>query len=199
MSPRSGQVAFYSFRLQHCISEHNFLGSSPSRWKTPALGAVLRSADCWHASFHSSCPHLRVQSVYHTSFPHSSCRAAFSPLSHSLSLWLWSSAVTCSGRLELSGTGCALQGAPLSSPHGATLQSLLPKPWHQHQIQSVLSIIFTGDWSMTESWVWAGVLEGKWSAPTMTSSEACDMCMLIRKRYKQPILTLLPIYFHGWP
>lgn len=109
MSPRHRQVAFYSFGLQHCISEHNFLGSSttPSQWKTPALGAVLRSADCWGASSPSSCPHLRGQSVYHTSFPHSSCRTAFSPLSHSLSLWLQGSAVSCGGRLELSGTGCA--------------------------------------------------------------------------------------------
>lgn len=152
MSPRHCQVAFYTSRLQQCISERNLLGSlmKPSQWKTLALGAALRSADCWGLSSPSSCPHLRAWGVHHTSSPHFSLKGNIQsflpqalPVAVGLSHVLWWDIWSC---LEPG----AVKGHPCPLLTRATLQCLLLKSWHQYQIQSILSIIFTGDWFMTE-------------------------------------------------
>lgn len=102
-------------------------------------------------------------------------RAAFSLLPHSLSLWLWGSAVSCGGRLELSGTGCAQQGTPLSSSHRGhpavpAAKTLTPAP-------NTVGIANNFPWGLVHDWELKSVnwcVGGKMISSHHDQFKACD-------------------------
>ena len=92
-----------------------------------------------------------------------------------VTLGLWGSAVPCGGATGASCNQlCPAQGSPGCSWERPPWSPLLPKPWHQHQIQTVTYFsLGTAPWPRAKKHV-LEVLEGKLTAPTVNSYSRCD-------------------------
>lgn len=193
MSPRHCQVPF-TLRLLHCISEHKLGSSFPTENPCPWCSAgICRLLECLLPLLLPSPQGSRCLSHL---FP------SLLPARQHLVLYPrvspCGSAMSCG--LELSGTGYAQQGALLSSPHRG--HPAAPAATTLTPASNTVSIVNNFHWGVVHDWEIRSVScwrENDRLPPwTVLRHVTGGVCTPARKRHKQPTLTLLTIYVHGW-